>query len=98
MRPSEFTHDVFLSHGSKDAAIVRRIAQWLRDDGVRVWFADWEIAPGDNVPAKLESALQAARVLVLCLSQDSMESDWTQLEAGTFRFAIRSIETGVSSP
>jgi hypothetical protein len=30
-----FTHDVFLSHSSKDKAVVRAVAEWLRQDGLR---------------------------------------------------------------
>jgi len=32
--------DVFPSHGSKDSAVVRAIADRLRADGLRVWFAE----------------------------------------------------------
>lgn len=44
----EFTYDVFLSHSSKDKAIVRDIAERLRDDGLRVWLDEWVLKPGDN--------------------------------------------------
>jgi hypothetical protein len=33
-----FSHDVFLSHSSKDKATVRALAERLRADGLRVWF------------------------------------------------------------
>ncbi len=64
----EFTHDAFLSHSSQERAIVRDIAERLRADGLRVWFDDWEIRSGDNVPAKIEKGLEHSRVLVLCMS------------------------------
>lgn len=32
-----FAYDVFLSHSSKDKAIVRPLAERLRKDGVKVW-------------------------------------------------------------
>ena len=38
MSDSDFTHDVFLSHSSKDKAVVRVVAERLRADGVRAWF------------------------------------------------------------
>jgi len=40
---NDFKYDVFLSHSSKDKAVVRTIAKQLRDDGLRVWFDEWEI-------------------------------------------------------
>ncbi len=81
-----FLYDVFLSHSSKDNAIVRDIAERLRSDNVRVWFDEWNIDSGDDIPAKIERGLKFSRVLVLCLSSQALGSDWSQLEAGTFRF------------
>jgi len=86
MSDTDFTHDVFLSHSSKDKAIARAIAERLRADGLRIWLDDWEIRPGDNIPAKIEEGLEHSRVLVLCMSANAFSSDWAQLEAGTFRF------------
>ena len=83
---SEFHFDVFLSHSSKDKAVVRAVAERLRADGLRVWLDDWEIRPGDSIPAKIEEGLERSRVLVLCMSANAFGSDWAQLEAGTFRF------------
>jgi WD40 repeat protein len=82
----QFSFDVFLSHSSKDKPIVHALAERLRSDGLRVWLDDWEIHPGDSIPAKLEEGLEQSRVLVLCMSANAFSSDWSQLEAGTFRF------------
>ena len=81
-----FTYDVFLSHSKKDKAVVRNVAERLRGEGVRVWFDDWEIRPGDSIPAKIEDGLEHSRVLVLCMSVHAFGSDWAQLEAGIYRF------------
>jgi TIR domain len=40
---NEFTHDVFLSHSSKDKATVRALAERLRKDGLKLWFDEWEL-------------------------------------------------------
>ena len=82
----DFTYDVFLSHSSKDKPVVRAVAERLRADGLRVWLDEWEIRPGDSIPAKIEEGLEHSRVLVLCMSAQAFGSDWAQLEAGTFRF------------
>ncbi|MFN0104709.1 MAG: SUMF1/EgtB/PvdO family nonheme iron enzyme [Bryobacteraceae bacterium] len=81
-----YRFDVFLSHSSKDKPVVRALAERMRNDGVRVWFDEWEILPGDNIPAKIEEGLEQSTVLVLCMSANAFGSDWAQLEAGTFRF------------
>lgn len=66
--------------------MVRPLAERLRKDGVKVWFDEWEIKPGDSIPAKIEEGLEQSRVLVLCMSANAFGSDWAQLESGTFRF------------
>jgi len=86
MSDATFTHDVFLSHSAKDKAMVRALAERLRADGLRVWLDEWEIRPGDSIPAKIEEGLEQSRVLVLCMSAHAFGSDWAALEAGTFRF------------
>lgn len=82
----DFKYDVFLSHSSKDKAIVRAVAERLRKDGLRVWFDEWEIRAGDHIQAKMEEGLEQSRVLVLCMSANAFGSDWAQLESYTFRF------------
>lgn len=82
----QFNYDVFLSLRSQDKAIVRPLAERLRADGLRVWFDEWVLKPGDSIPAKIEEGLEHSRVLVLCMSANAFDSDWAQLESGTFRF------------
>ncbi|HEV7405253.1 MAG TPA: toll/interleukin-1 receptor domain-containing protein, partial [Chthoniobacteraceae bacterium] len=84
--PDDFQYDVFLSHSAKDKDVARDIAERLRKDGVKVWFDEWVLKPGDSIPAKIEEGLEHSRVLVLCMSANAFGSDWAQLESGTFRF------------
>lgn len=81
-----FPFDVFLSHSSADKPKVRGVAERLRKDGLRVWFDEWLMKPGDSIYAKVEEGLESSRILVLCMSANSFGSDWARLEAGTFRF------------
>jgi GTPase SAR1 family protein len=82
----DFKYDVFLSHSSKDKDIVRAVAERFKADGLRVWFDEWILKPGDSLPKKLDDGLEESRVLVLFMSTNAFNSDWAQLEAGTFRF------------
>ena len=89
----QFPYDVFLSHSAKDKAVVRPLAERLRQNGLKVWFDEWVLKPGDSIPAKIEdgpfkfgtrnSDFGLPR---LCMSANAFGSDWAQLEAGTFRF------------
>ncbi|QDV42484.1 translocation protein TolB [Stieleria neptunia] len=83
---SDFEWDAFLSHSSNNKVAVRDLANRLKSDGVRVWFDEWEIRPGDSIPAKIENGLEHSRVLVLCMSAEAFGSDWAQLESHTYRF------------
>jgi tetratricopeptide (TPR) repeat protein len=83
---NQFTFDVFLSYSSKDRDVVRDIAERLKDGGLNVWFDEWKIKPGDNIPHKIEEGLERSRVLLLCMSENAFGSDWARLESGTFRF------------
>ena len=78
---------------TSSSATARRTRRWcaplaerLRQDGLKVWFDEWVLKPGDSIPAKIEEGLEHSRVLVLCMSANAFGSDWAQLEAGTFRF------------
>ena len=82
----DFSYDVFLSHSSKDKDIVRPLAERLRNDGLNVWFDEWFIQAGDNIPHKIEEGLEQSRVLVLCMSANAFSFDWAELESQTFRF------------
>ena len=81
-----YQYDVFLSYSSKDKPIVLDLATRLKKDGLRVWFDEWEIKPGDMIGKKIDDGLEASRVLILCMSKNATESDWATMESGTFRF------------
>jgi small GTP-binding protein len=92
---NDFKYDVFLSHSSKDKAVVRPLAERLRNDKLSVWFDEWEIPPDDSLSprerervraAKIEEGLELSRVLVLCMSANAFGSDWATMESQTFRF------------
>jgi WD40 repeat protein/GTPase SAR1 family protein len=81
-----FTYDVFLSHNSQDKPRVRVLAEKLRDAGLRVWFDDWIIKPGDDIYLAIKRGLEAARAQVLCLSPTALGSNWVALERSTVIF------------
>jgi hypothetical protein len=53
-----FAYDVFLSHNSNDKPRVRRLAERLKDAGLRVCFDEWVIQPGDDIYLVIERGLQ----------------------------------------
>jgi WD40 repeat protein len=83
---SQFSFDVFLSHNSGDKTRVRRLAERLQAAGLKVWFDEWKIKPGDDIYLAIERGLDASRALVLCLSPGALGSDWVALERSTVLF------------
>jgi TIR domain len=72
MSGATFTHDLFLSHSAKDKAVVRPLADRLRNDGLKVWpvpperrceggFDEWVLKPGDSIPVKIEEGLERSQ-------------------------------------
>ncbi len=84
--PDQFLWDVFLSHSHRDRTRVVRLAERLRERGLRVWLDDWVIQPGDDIYAAIEDGLEHSRTLLLCLSQPAIDSDWVKLERNTALF------------
>ncbi len=66
-----------------DKPRVRKLAERLRDDGVRVWYDEWEVQSGDVIIQKIESGLESARSFVLAMSAHAFGSEWVGLERTT---------------
>jgi hypothetical protein len=56
---AEFAYDVFLSHNNADKPRVRKLAERLRAVGLRIWFDEWLIQPGDDICLVIERGLKA---------------------------------------
>ena len=78
-----FSHDVFLSYNHKDKERVRRLAERLKQSGLRVWFDEWSVRPGEIISLKVDEGLEQSRVLVLCISPNALASNWVALERST---------------
>lgn len=78
---TSFHYDVFLSHSSADKPVVRELAVRLQDAGLRVWFDEWIIKPGDLISAKIEEGLEHSGVLLFCMSAQAFGSEWVGLES-----------------
>jgi hypothetical protein len=81
-----FQFDVFLSYSKDDEARVRRLAEKLRESGLRVWFDQWLVKNGDDIFLAIERGLEASRTLILCISPAALGSKWVTLERNTVLF------------
>ena len=60
---TDFQFDVFLNHHQADKPRVPRLAERLRTAGLRMWFDEWIIQPGDDIYLAIERGLEASRTL-----------------------------------
>jgi hypothetical protein len=58
---------VFISHSSKDKPIARQLAHRLSEAGLKVWFPEDEILPGDNWAKKVGQALEESDLMVVLI-------------------------------
>jgi len=72
--------DIFISHARPDAEIARRFADAFRAEGLEVWW-DNALQTGEVFDEAIETALRAAKAVVVLWSPDSVVSRWVRAEA-----------------
>lgn len=71
---------VFLSHSSDDKPVVRKIADRLRQQGIRVWIDEAEIHVGESLIEKISEAIHDTDFVAAIISKRSVNSSWVQKE------------------
>jgi hypothetical protein len=80
---------VFISHSMEDAELAKKLATAIREAGLDVFDLYTEVLPGDNVYAKLSTALEEADAMIVLLTPRSVHSPNMKLELG---FALGSLD------
>lgn len=80
--PTDFSHDVFISHASEDKArFVRPLAETLRSSGeVSVWYDEWELDVGDRLVERINEGLANSRFGVVVMSPAFFGKNWPRAE------------------
>jgi hypothetical protein len=74
-------YDVFISHASEDKCeFVRPLANELVELGIRVWYDEFTLVPGDSLREQIEFGLRNSKFAVVVLSPAFCSKPWTQLE------------------
>jgi hypothetical protein len=71
---------IFLSHSSLDKTFVRRLSTRLKKEGYDVWLDEKELLPGDKLSTKLSDAIELSKVILIVISENSLNSKWLQFE------------------
>ena len=73
--------DVFISHASEDKdAVVRRLAEALRAQGLSVWYDEFTLRIGDSLRRKIDQGIAGSRFGVVVLSHAFFAKGWPQYE------------------
>jgi len=79
------TVDAFISYQSADESFAKKLASdieafQLNEHKLKVFFAPWNIKPGDNIVEKINEGLEKARFFIIVLSPEALEADWPTAE------------------
>jgi len=73
--------DLFISHASEDKdGFVRPLVQALRNEGLTVWFDEYELEIGDSLRQKIDEGLSRSRYGLVVFSPTFFQKHWTQYE------------------
>jgi hypothetical protein len=78
---------VFLSYAFEDAAFAERIAAYLVERGIEVWWAGWEMRAGDSIRQRIDEGLAGCTHFVVLLTPTSLAKPWVnqEMDAGLVR-------------
>lgn len=70
---------VFISYSHEDATFVEKIHERLREEGISVWLDKHDLLAGP-LQRQIDRAIRLHDVVLLVLSEASIESDWVEHE------------------
>jgi len=73
-------YDVFICHASEDKGFVEPLATALKDKGLRVWYAPFELKMGDGLRQRIDHGLANSRYGIVVLSKTFFTKPWPQSE------------------
>lgn len=74
-------YDVFISHASEDKdAIVRPLAHALREQGLQVWFDEFELRIGSSLRKTIDRGIANSRFGIIVLSKTFFSKGWPAYE------------------
>jgi hypothetical protein len=73
-------HSCFISYSTKDRPFARRLYDGLQRRGIRCWFAEHALLPGQDIYAEVDKAIRLQGKILLCASKHSLKSWWVDTE------------------
>ena len=77
----EKEYDVFISHASEDKdEVARPLAEALRENGLTVWYDEFELRIGDSLRRKIDKGIANSNFGIIVISRDFISKGWTNYE------------------
>lgn len=77
----EKEYDVFISHASEDKdEVVRPLATALQNEGLTVWYDEFEVRIGDSLRRKIDKGVATSKFGLIVLSEMFFKKGWTNYE------------------
>jgi len=73
---------VFISHSSKDEAVIRWLEAQVKAAGHKAWVAEWDHRPGASLTDKIRAELTGSDAYILLLTEEGYNSVYVQQEVG----------------
>ncbi len=72
---------VFISGSFQDIKLLRRIAEFLRQNGYSPWLAEEQIKSGTILTQKISEAIENSDCMIIVSSENSIKSEWVRKES-----------------
>jgi hypothetical protein len=77
-------YDIFISHSWNDKKeYVDPLVAKLDAMGIKCWYDNFEIIPGDSIPDKINYGLMSSKIVLLCLSDNFFKGTYAPNELST---------------
>lgn len=81
-KPIDF-YSAFISHNHADKPFARQLYDALKGRGIRCWLDEKDLRIGDNLYPAINRAIRTTDRLILCCSEESLNSEWVEAELDT---------------
>jgi len=61
MKQEDYEFDIFLSYASEDLKFAEKLATRLNDEGLKIWFDQWNLKAGDHLSHKINNGIEHSR-------------------------------------
>jgi len=74
--------DIFISYPRQEKEWVRNLVKALSEQGLKVWYDETEMRPGDSFIKQFEEGLRKSSNVVIIITREATRSNWMALELG----------------